>query len=127
MSAAAAEADPFVLTMQEVGSNVVATRSGKIDLTGLNGGDFGNGGGALNPSAGLWRMGSFGPIDAFGFVGNISGPTSFGSGGLSGPNTSSGSTVPHGYGPIAGAGLPGLILACSALLALARRRRQLVA
>jgi hypothetical protein len=30
-------------------------------------------------------------------------------------------------GPIAGAGLPGLIAACGALLALARRRRQLVA
>jgi hypothetical protein len=30
-------------------------------------------------------------------------------------------------GPIAGAGLPGLILACGVLVALARRRRQLVA
>jgi len=34
------------------------------------------------------------------------------------------SSVP---GPIAGAGLPGLILACGACLVLARRRRQLVA
>jgi crotonobetainyl-CoA:carnitine CoA-transferase CaiB-like acyl-CoA transferase len=30
-------------------------------------------------------------------------------------------------GPVVGAGLPGLIAACGALLALARRRRQLVA
>jgi len=30
-------------------------------------------------------------------------------------------------GPIVGAGLPGLMAACGALLALARRRRQLVA
>ena len=30
-------------------------------------------------------------------------------------------------GPIVGAGLPGLIAVCGALLALARRRRQLVA
>jgi hypothetical protein len=31
----AANASPYVLTLDQVGSNVVATRSGEIDLTGL--------------------------------------------------------------------------------------------
>jgi hypothetical protein len=47
--------------------------------------------------------------------------------GGSGVNRSFSATITAVPGPVVGAGLPGLILACGALLVLARRRRELVA
>jgi hypothetical protein len=56
------------------------------------------------------------------FVADIlCGPTQTQCGGLTGPVDVS--VVP---GPVVGAGLPGLVMACGGLLALARRRRKVV-
>src|SRR5262249_43550057 len=81
----------YMVTLQEVGSNVVATGSGPIDLTGLtltpSGPAFGNA--ATIPSDGNIITGS-GDIDEYtGFTG----PMSFGSGGLTIANSSSGDPV----------------------------------
>src|SRR5262245_15890278 len=92
-SVGAAEADPFVLTMQEVGSDVIATGSGNINLTGLVPIGAFTEPASLIPNQGLWRTGLSAPFEVEEFGGTVSGPTSFGSGGVSTPTTSSGSTV----------------------------------
>jgi hypothetical protein len=80
----AAKAGPYVAMMDEVGANVVATRSGNINLNGLApDGSINNGNpfpydGFIWPSAGDIVLGPSNDIAAF--PGAISGPTSFGSG-----------------------------------------------
>jgi PEP-CTERM motif len=71
----------YVVTLQEVGSDVVATGGGPIDLTGLGGDLLALAAAAIVPSAGLISTGS--PIfeGATAHSGFITGPASFGSGG----------------------------------------------
>jgi hypothetical protein len=76
----------YVVTLQQVGANVVATGSGSIDYTGLT--DVGTiSGSAVFPNLGIISVGS-GAASAHPLYGGITGPSSFGSGG--GTGTSSG-------------------------------------
>ena len=85
-------AQAYTVTLKEVGSNVMANGSGPINLTGLNSDIQGLIlDGTIIANIGLIITG---PIGAFahGFSG-ITGPTSFGSGGFSFPNSGSGDIV----------------------------------
>src|ERR1041385_7840213 len=102
----------FIVTINQVGTDVVVTGSGTIDLTGLT---FVTSGtlapNAIEASLGIIQMG--GNPNLAQYIG-IMGPTSFGSGGLFLANTSSGDffgifgltgniDVPQGY--VSGAAL----------------------
>jgi hypothetical protein len=94
----AANASPYVVTLEEVGSNVVATGSGQIDLTGLtfvpsNLSGVGN----IDPSIGGVGVGA-GNVDLYGGVPST--PASFGSGVLTEPSNTSGGLV--GFDAMAG-------------------------
>jgi hypothetical protein len=82
-------AQAFTITLQQVGSNVVATGSGAFNLTGLT---FPGSGPAAEsgiiPSLGFIAINA-GSVNADVYVG-FTGPTSFGSGGLSLSNSFSG-------------------------------------
>ncbi|MGO9846055.1 MAG: PEP-CTERM sorting domain-containing protein [Methylocella sp.] len=78
-STVAANASPYVVTLEEVGSNVVATGSGAIDLTGLLFNGFGSTSPQLDASGGWIYTGLGSELDAY--LGPIIGPSSFGSGG----------------------------------------------
>jgi hypothetical protein len=71
----------YVLTLQEVGPNVVATGSGSIDLTGLtlDAGNF-TGEGLMNPSIGFIITGPSSNTLGESFSGILNGPNTFGSG-----------------------------------------------
>jgi hypothetical protein len=75
-----------------VGSDVVATGSGTIDLTGLSFAGQGNGIAAITPSDGIITTGptSLVPTDVYE---GITGPTSFGSGGVTFTDSGSGDLV----------------------------------
>jgi hypothetical protein len=89
LSVQAAEAG-YTVTLQEVGPNVVATGSGAIDLTGLTFITSVNANPGIDPELGLIGTGAASRVDTYqGFTG----PTSFGSGLGSSPNTASGDFV----------------------------------
>jgi hypothetical protein len=78
LSIGPAQAVPYVVTLQQVGSNIVATGNGAIDLTGLSFAVDGAGGSVMFPSAASILTGSPEPDTLY--RGLISGPTSFGTG-----------------------------------------------
>ena len=85
-------AQAYTVRLKEVGDNVVANGSGPINLTGLTLVDRGLIlTGTINANIGLIITGPFASF-ADGFSG-ITGPTSFGSGGSSFPNSGSGDMV----------------------------------
>jgi hypothetical protein len=70
----------YTATLTEVGSNVVGTGSGSLDLTGFGGPLPSAGGGLMFPSVGVLLLGA--PALEDDYIGIFSGPTSFGSGGF---------------------------------------------
>lgn len=102
----------YIVTLQQVGSNVVANGSGAIDLTGLALAFSGvTSNPLIRPATSLIITGPAGPgvVDQY-FSFSISGPNSFGGGGLTFVNSGSGDVVgitvpsalgdllvPHGY------------------------------
>jgi hypothetical protein len=84
-------AQAYTVTLQQVGSNVVATGSGAMDLTGLTG-PFpgqGSGFGFIGPSSAIIETGPKG-LTNFDSYGGFTGPMSFG-GGIAGAPTNTGS------------------------------------
>jgi hypothetical protein len=71
----------YIVTLQQVGSNVVASGNGAVDLTGLTFGSTGTTGISpfVYPVAGAIVTGSAGAPVTF-YTGSTSGPTNFGSG-----------------------------------------------
>ena len=84
-------AQAYTVTLEQVGSNVVATGSGLINLTGLTFSDVFIAAPVINAGFGTIRTGPSGSFlnGYFGFTG----PTSFGSGGFFFASTSSGDFV----------------------------------
>jgi hypothetical protein len=82
----------YVVTLEQLGSNVVATGSGAIDLTGLT--FLGSSGVAsfMTPAIGLIHTGPIIATAASAYSG-LTGPTSFGSGGETVASTGSGDVV----------------------------------
>lgn len=83
----------YLVTVEQVGSNVVASGSGTIDLTGLTfDGGFASGPAALDPSIGYINTGPTTSVGLDAYTG-FTGPTSFGSGGFTGASSGTGDSV----------------------------------
>jgi hypothetical protein len=108
-------AKAYTVTLKQVGSDVVATGSGPINLTGLTFDGLGFVGPGMTANDGAILTGPNRDSSLDVYIG-YTGPTSFGNGGNFGPNTGSGDavgiqnpignmllTVPHGY--VSGAAL----------------------
>ena len=93
----AASASPYIVTLEQVGSNVIATGSGNIDLTGLTveEEDSVNNIGVSDPRVPLIAVG-FSSNSTI-YSGSFSEPSSFGTGNIAVDNSSSGSWVSAGY------------------------------
>jgi hypothetical protein len=90
VSAPAAQAG-YVVTLEQAGSDVVATGSGAIDLTGLAYYSLGEAFDAMEPSTGVIATG---PASAFIDVyTGLTGPTNFGDGGATYASSGSGDSV----------------------------------
>jgi hypothetical protein len=83
----------YIVTLKQVGSDVVATGSGAIDLTGLNFFNTSSGGlASILPTLPQIITGpTSGTVDSY--FGTLSGPTSFGSGGFTFASSGSGDAV----------------------------------
>ena len=89
----------YTVTLREVGSNVVATGSGAIDLTGLTfAGFFLHLVPAIDPQDAFIRTGSYSSVDFY--SAEFSGPTSFGGGAITYASSGSGSIVAISLGHI---------------------------
>jgi hypothetical protein len=83
----------YTVTLAQVGSNVVATGSGSIDLTGLTlAGGFGAAAPEIDASLGYLNMGPASGLSINGYSG-FTGPTNFGSGGGFAASSGSGADV----------------------------------
>jgi hypothetical protein len=78
----------FIVTIEQVGANVVVTGSGSLDLAGLNYDFSDSATSGIEPSAGNIAIGSpsYDLVDVY--TGSISGPNSFGTGGVFSPSNS---------------------------------------
>ncbi len=83
----------YIVTLEQVGSDVVATGSGALDLSGLMGPNTDFGAGTVAPSEARILIGATGFFEDFTGFSTISGPTSFGSGGGSPPFRGTGDHV----------------------------------
>jgi len=89
----AANASPYVVTLEQAGSKVVATGSGQIDLAGLSFVPSSlSGVGNIDPSIGAAGVG-VGNVDLY--AGVPSTPASFGSGAVTEPSNTSGGLVEY--------------------------------
>ena len=104
----AANASPYVVTLEEVGSNVVATGSGNIDLTGLTlSGNVPNENSGVVPNLARLAVGGSSFTDLYSPSAPFSGPSSFGPGSsLTNANSESGSWVALGVFPNNEIGVP---------------------
>ena len=82
----------YIVTLQQDGSNVVATGSGSIDLTGLTYSITDSTSPFLHPSSAIIAVGATVSTVADAYSGAF-GPSTFGPGGYSGPSSGSGSLV----------------------------------
>jgi hypothetical protein len=72
----------YIVTLQQAGSNVVATGSGAIDLTGVTFLSQFVGPAGVNPAGGFIITGPASSVTGDAYLGLLVGPTSFGSGSL---------------------------------------------